>query len=405
MSIEVHESDCLDVMMKLPQGSIDLIYLDPPFFTQKVHSLRTRDRQQEFSFEDIWPSHVDYANFLRLRLLEMYRLLSPQGSVFFHCDKNSSHIARALLDEIFGEKMFRSEIIWCYRRWSNAAKSLLPAHQTIHYYTKSDNYTFNSFFEDYSPSTNVEQILQRRKRDEYGKSVYEREDSGKIFPNGGKKGVPLSDVWNIPYLNPKAKERVGYPTQKPILLLEKIINLASKEKDMILDPFCGSGTTLIAAKLLDRRAIGIDISSEAIKLTKSRLDNPIKSESDLLKKGRETYVNADERILSLLEGISFVPVQRNKGIDAVLKEGLEGHSILIRIQRPNETLLEAADLLLKAAKDKEAAILFLIVTDKEGLLFGESQIPTEITVIEAPSLIMKEVLLKKKSTDDKRIRL
>lgn len=400
MNIEIHEGDCLDVMKQISDDSIHLVYLDPPFFTQKVHSLRTRDRQQEFSFTDIWASYADYVDFLRARLIEMYRVLSWKGSLFFHCDKNSSHIARVLLDEIFGENMFRSEIIWYYRRWSNASASLLPAHQTIFYYTKSSNYTFNPIYENYSPSTNVDQILQRRKRDEYGKSVYERNASGDIIPNGGKRGVPLSDVWDIPYLNPKAKERVGYPTQKPILLLERIITLASREGDLILDPFCGSGTTIVAANLLKRLAIGIDISCEAVGIAKDRLSNPIKSESNLLQTGRNSYINTDEEVLSLLDGISFVPVQRNKGIDAILKEDIHGHPILVRIQRPGESLLDAAHLLLKASKSKQAAIMFLVINSREALLFDELHLPPEITVVEVPSLVIKEVISRQRSLAD-----
>ena len=398
MTTEIYEGDCLEIMKGLASDSVHLIYLDPPFFTQKIHSLRTRDRKQEFSFKDIWVSHADYFDFMRARLLEMYRLLAHEGSIFFHCDKNSSHLARILLDDIFGETAFRNEIIWHYRRWSNSAASLLPAHQTIYYYTKSADYTFNPIYDDYSPSTNVDQILQRRVRDEYGKAIYERGPSGEIIPNGGKKGVPLSDVWDIPYLNPKAKERVGYPTQKPILLLERIIRLASKEGDVILDPFCGSGTTLVAARLLNRSTIGIDVLHEAIEITKSRIACPIKSESNLMEKGRDSYINVEETILRMLDGISLVPVQRNKGIDAILREDISGHPILVRVQRPDESLLDAAKLLLKAGKTKQPAMMFVVATNKEGLLFGESHVPPEITVIDSPALIIKEILTQERSS-------
>lgn len=102
-------------------------------------------------------------------------------------------------------------------------------------------------------SRGIDQILQQRERDADGKSAYRRDDSGIPIANGAKRGVPLGDVWDIPYLNPKAKERVGYPTQKPILLLDRIIEIASNPEDCVLDPFCGSGTTLVAAHLADRR--------------------------------------------------------------------------------------------------------------------------------------------------------
>lgn len=164
---------------------------------------------------------------------------------------------------MFGSENFRSEIIWHYRRWSNSQRGLLLAHQTILYYTKSDQFTFNEMWTEYSPATNVDQILQRRSRDEFNKSVYDRDEDGNVIANGSKRGVPLSDVWDIPFLNPKAKERTGYPTQKPLSLLERIITLTTNEGDCVVDPFCGSGTTLVAAQSLGRTAIGVDVSEDA----------------------------------------------------------------------------------------------------------------------------------------------
>lgn len=394
MNAQLYKGDCLTIMPQLEPNSVDLIYLDPPFFSQKVHKLRTKDRQQEFSFDDLWSSHSEYAEFLHLRLKEMWRLLSPTGAIFFHCDRNASHIVRLLLDQVFGANMFRSEIIWHYKRWSNSKNALLPAHQTIYYYTKSKNYTFHPLYQAYSASTNVDQILQRRKRDQYGKSTYDRDQNGRVISSGGKKGVPLSDVWDIPYLNPKAKERVGYPTQKPILLLERMIKIASNEGDLVLDPFCGSGTTLVAATLLNRHSIGIDISDDAIEITKQRLANPIKTESHLLKKGRDSYKNADEQALALLTGIEYAPVQRNKGIDAILKDDLNGHPIPVRVQRPHETIPEAANCLYRAAKSKNAPVMFLIATRKGGYFPSMTNLPAAVVVLDAPSLAVSEAIAK-----------
>jgi site-specific DNA-methyltransferase (adenine-specific) len=398
MKTQVHKGDCLEILRDFNDESVDLIYLDPPFFTQKTHTLGTRDRKREFSFEDLWSSHTEYATFIYERLEQMWRVLSCTGSLFFHCDRNASHIVRALLDEVFGSDMFRSEIIWYYRRWSNAQKGLLPAHQTIYYYTKSDEYTFNIFHQDYSTSTNVDQILQRRKRDETGKAVYETDENGRIVPNGGKKGVPLRDVWDIPYLNPKAKERTGYPTQKPLLLLERIVKIASEESDIVLDPFCGSGTTLVAAVLLNRRAIGIDVSGDALEITRKRLDQPVKTESRLFQQGRESYRNADKEVLALLRGLEYAPVQRNRGIDAVLKNDLNGKPILVRVQRPGETILEAANRLYKASKGKRAAAKFVIATQRGGYFEFENQFPPDITIIDAPALAITDSLAQFKYT-------
>ncbi len=388
----VLKGDCLSVLQTLQADSFQLAYLDPPFFTQKKHSLRTRDRSQEFSFDDFWSSDKEYVGFLYERLLEVRRVLSPRGSLFFHCDRNSTHLARLVLDEVMGRNRFISEIVWRYRRWSNSQKSLLPAHQTIYFYSKSPEYTFNTLWEDYSPSTNVDQILQRRVRDDYGKTVYQRDLSGNVIPNGGKKGVPLSDVWDIPYLNPKARERTGYPTQKPLHLLERVIRIASDEDDWILDPFCGSGTTLVAAGMLQRNAIGIDTSDDAIALTHDRLQDLRKSESHLLAWGRDAYRNADESILALLQGLEYVPVHRNRGIDAVLKQDMGGTAIPIRVQREGETVLEACNKLYRAAKDKNARIMFLVAQTQDSRLLLDGDFPPGVVVVNTPALAIMESL-------------
>ena len=117
--------DCLDQLGLIETESIDLIYLDPPFFTEKRHKLKPRDRSKEFSFDDRWGTHTNYANFLRARVALMHKLLKDDGSIFIHCDKSGAHIVRMVLDDVFGPEHFQSEIIWTYRRWSNAKKGLL----------------------------------------------------------------------------------------------------------------------------------------------------------------------------------------------------------------------------------------------------------------------------------------
>ncbi|MCY4177730.1 MAG: site-specific DNA-methyltransferase, partial [Endozoicomonadaceae bacterium] len=273
---KILHGDCLDKMRLIEKNSVDLIYLDPPFFTERKHTLKSRDRTKEFSFDDSWRSDRSYAKFLKDRIEIMRILLKDTGSIFVHCDKSGEHIVRAILDQVFGPVNFQSEIIWTYKRWSNSRKGLLPGHQNIYFYSKTKNFKFNTIYTSYSETTNIDQILQRRTRDKHNKSVYDKDSSGNIKNGDKKKGVPLSDVWDIPYLNPKAKERVGYPTQKPLLLLEQIIKLVTEEGGVILDPFCGSGTTCVASKLLNRNYIGIDESKDAVALTNDRLDNPVK---------------------------------------------------------------------------------------------------------------------------------
>lgn len=295
----VAQGDCLINMQDLNSESVDLIYLDPPFFSQRKHRL-TNKNKKTLSFEDKWDSKEQYIKYMKDRLSECYRVLKKTGSIFVHCDKNASYIFREILEEIFGPNNFQNEIIWAYKRWSNSKKGLLNSHQTILFYSKTANFKFNKFYTNYSVTTNLDQILQERERDTDNKAIYKKDEQGNIILAKNKKGVPLSDVWNIPYLNPRAKERVGYPTQKPLILLERIIQLTTDAGDCVLDPFCGSGTTLVAAKLLNRTYIGFDISKDAINITNERLNNPIKTDSALLQKGRKAYITKDKKVLDFL---------------------------------------------------------------------------------------------------------
>jgi site-specific DNA-methyltransferase (adenine-specific) len=390
--IQVHLSDCLPILQTMESGSVDLAYLDPPFFTQRVHRLGPRDRSKEFSFDDLWSSQKEYGTFLLERLRAAHRAISDRGSLFFHCDRNAVHLVRMLLDDVFGSENFRSEIIWHYRRWSNSQRGLLPAHQTILYYTKSDQFVFNEMWTEYSPATNVDQILQRRSRDDFNKSVYDRDDDGNVISNGAKRGVPLGDVWDIPFLNPKARERTGYPTQKPLLLLERIISLATTEGDCVLDPFCGSGTTLVAAQSLHRTAIGIDVSEDAVALTKKRLDDSVRSTSRLLEVGRDAYRNADDTALAMLQGLEYVPVQRNNGIDAILKQEFDGGPVPIRVQRCGETLLDAASKLSRASAGKGAKLMFVVALARGGCFEFADELPSGVVAVESPALGIRDHL-------------
>lgn len=389
---EVRLGDCLELMSSIASDSVDLIYLDPPFFTNRQHTAINRDRTQAFSFSDTWSGLSEYAEFMALRLSQVRRILKNTGSVFVHCDKSANFLLRVLLDEIFGSEQFRSEIIWTYRRWSNSAKGLMPAHQTIFFYSKTAQFKFNRIYDSYSETTNVDQILQLRARDEHGVSTYAKDAQGEVIYSGDKKGVPLSDVWEIPFLNPKAKERTGYPTQKPVLLLERVIEIASDPGDVVLDPFCGSGTTLVAAKLLGRQAIGMDCAAEAVALTRSRLTAPDKTESNLLKKGRAAYVNADQALLALLNGLDIVPVQRNAGIDAFLNNTGSDNPVPIRIQREGESLADAVNKLVRAVRSKNVLKAIVVRTQQDVLLFPDI-LPEFVTIVDAVSFQVKQKIL------------
>lgn len=355
-------ADCLETLKKMETEKIDLIYLDPPFFTQNIQSLVSSKKNEKFSFCDKWKDMDEYLKFMEVRLEECKRVLKDTGSIFVHCDRNASHYLKVLLDKIFGTQYFQSEIIWFYKRWSNSKKGLLNNHQVILFYSKTSNFKFNRIYTDYSETTNVDQILQDRIKDKNGKSKYKIDENGESVIGKSKKGVPLSDVWEIPYLNPKAKERVGYPTQKPLILLEQIIKLVTEEGDIVLDPFVGSGTTVVAAKMLKRDYLGIDISQEAVDLTKERLEKLVKTESFLLKKGRASYQKQMEQQVELLKMIGAIPVQRNNGIDGFLKEYIDGKPVSVKIQKQDETLDEAVSKLIKASKTKKCIYMILIRT-------------------------------------------
>jgi site-specific DNA-methyltransferase (adenine-specific) len=182
------------------------------------------------------------------------------------------------------------------------------------------------------------------------------------------------------------------------LLLERIIALATNEGDRVLDPFCGSGTTLVAAQALDRTAVGIDVSEDAVALTRQRLREPIRSASRLLDVGREAYRNADDSGLAMLQGLEYVPVQRNSGIDAILKQDFEGGPVTVRVQRPGETLLEAARKLSKASASKSARVMFLVARTRGGCLAFADDLPTGVVVVDSPALGIQEHLKERRES-------
>lgn len=376
--------DALNVMKNIYENSVDLVYLDPPFFTQERQILSSRDGELQYSFDDKWDNIDLYLCYMQERLEECRRVLKDTGSIFLHCDRNASHYLKILMDKIFGMANFQSEIIWSYKRWSNSKKGLLNNHQVILFYSKTKDFKFNRMFTDYSETTNIDQILQERVRDESGKAVYKKDTNGKTVVGQCKKGVPLSDVWEIPYLNPKAKERVGYPTQKPIILLEQIIKLVTEEDDLVVDPFVGSGTTAVAAQLLNRRYLGIDKSEEAVELANSRLGTLVKTESHLLKKGKTAYKKLTEEQMTILQGLNAIPVQRNSGIDGFLREYIDNRPVSVKIQKANETLEEAIDKQIKSSRIKQCGFMILVRTHMDILpLLDFAKVPDNMRIIDS----------------------
>lgn len=297
------------------------------------------------------------------------------------------------MDEIFGISNFQSEIIWSYKRWSNSKKGLLNNHQIILFYSKTSHFKFNRIYTEYSATTNIDQILQERVRNKDGKAVYKYNSDGDIVIGQSKKGVPLSDVWEIPYLNPKAKERVGYPTQKPILLLEQILRLVTDEGDFVIDPFAGSGTTLAAAKILKRNYLGIDILPAAVALAEQRLESLVKTESFLLKKGKKAYQNLSDFQMDILKHFQAIPVQRNSGIDGFLKEYINGRPVSIKIQKEEESFEEALNKTIKSGTAKKCCFMILVRTHTdEQQQFLHKNIPPNIIVIDSYELQSELIL-------------
>jgi len=311
----IYLGDCLNVLRdNIKDESVDLIYIDPPFNSKRDYNIFFDDKEiqtQRIAFEDTWslksiqdslqelhtmktenlfyllltyqkvaPHAFPYLVMMSLRLIELHRVLKPTGSFYLHCDPTMSHYLKTISDIIFQPKNFRNEIIWHYSGWNaKLDDSFNSRHDVILFYGKNLKQKFNSYRLPWESEDEYVKIRKQKVHaDEDGKK-YVLSDAG-----GGKRvkrylleaieyGKPVDDVWDIDKINNSAKESLGYPTQKPKALLERIIQASSNEGDTVLDGFCGCGTTVDAAESLHRNWIGIDISPIAISLIKRRLNN------------------------------------------------------------------------------------------------------------------------------------
>ena len=259
--------DCIDVMSDIPDESIDLIYTDPPFYSGRKHVGKAG------SFTDKWLTFESYLAFMKVRLTQMHRILKPTGSLYLHCDSTASHYLKITLDQIFGKQHFRREIVWSPEALSGfktLANNWIRGHDTIFYYAKSNNFTFNK-----QTQRHKQKYSDRfNKIDEHGRKYFDGRGKRRYLDDALKKGVAVGDVWSdiMSFQQmPTSKEKTGYPTQKPEALLERIIKASSNPDDVILDPFCGSGTTCQVAKMLGREYLGIDVSKNACDIAKNRL--------------------------------------------------------------------------------------------------------------------------------------
>ncbi|HEY9701818.1 MAG TPA: DNA methyltransferase [Allocoleopsis sp.] len=311
---QLYYGDNLDILRRyIKDESIDLCYIDPPFnskrnYNQIYNNIGSEDKAQAQAFIDTWTwddhanngldeiftnyqgtftrqsidliagltkvlgkgSLLAYLVSMTLRITEIYRVLKPTGCFYLHCDQAASHYLKLILDAIFCSQGgdFLNEIIWHYRRWTGKANKFQQLHDIILFYSKSKNYIFNVIYTDYTEGSVARKkggILHRFKKGEEPVLVSNKEVD--------EKGVRENDVWQIPFIAPSAKERLGYPTQKPEALLERIIKASSNENDIILDAYCGCGTTVAVSQKLNRQWIGIDITYQSISLILKRLED------------------------------------------------------------------------------------------------------------------------------------
>ena len=260
--------DCLYWLKEIPSNSIDMCYIDPPFFSNKTHEIIWGNGYERRSYEDRWRGGVKtYIVWMEERTKEIHRVLKPTGSILLHCDHHASHRLRVMLDDVFGEKNFINEIIWCYGSSENGSKKFHCKHDTIHWYGKNETkYTFNSC-----------DILVKRKStaryytDSNGRKYTKK--YGKVYYVKNEKKIP-SDWWeSINRLHHISKERIGYNTQKPEALLKRIIKACSNKNDIVLDCFGGGGTTASVAAQLNRQFIIGDVSPVAVRVISKRLND------------------------------------------------------------------------------------------------------------------------------------
>jgi DNA modification methylase len=347
--------DNLTQLVQLPTESVDLVYLDPPFFSNRTYEVIWGEEAEVRSFEDRWAGGMQvYIDWMKARLRELHRVLRKSGSLYLHCDPHASHYIKIMLDEVFSTDNFRNEIIWRRTGAHGKTRRFGPIHDVIFFYTKSNNYTWNSIRRPYmrehveqyfvrdekgwhtnyygnvltgsgqrgglsgkpwrglDPSLkgrhwaipkslldeldeDMSQLDQHQKLDRLYELGLIKIDKNLYWPTyqhyiSPADGTPVPDIWayqpytegtvfgteegvdaDVRWLPPKDKERLGYPTQKPEALLRRIISASSNEGDVVLDPFCGCGTTVTVAEQIGRNWIGIDISPTAVNIMNSRI--------------------------------------------------------------------------------------------------------------------------------------
>ena len=290
-------ADNLDLMRGMDSDTIDLIYLDPPLKS---------DKQFIQASEDVYDtSMTTYLTEMALRLFEMKRILKPTGGIYLYCTPTSSHYLKMVMDDIFRQGNFRGEIVWFYNTGlARKTSNFSPLHDILLVYGKTRNTKHNLVYDDnWTPSNTQQRQLAKgyeiRKGDiiiydeeKFQKSGLDENDFNHVYHSNVSQ-PPIGDVWSIPILNSMAKERTGYPTQKPLALLDRIIKASSDEGDIVLDPFCGCATTCVAAERLNRYWVGIDTSPSVEDIMKMRLTEEVDKASNLFNPLTDVIVRKD----------------------------------------------------------------------------------------------------------------
>ncbi|MDD5707365.1 MAG: DNA methyltransferase [Kiritimatiellae bacterium] len=411
----LYYGDNLDILKRyVTDESVDLVYLDPPFNSNANYNVlfAERDGSQAASqiqaFEDTW--HWDsedegvyadlvtqggkvadclqafrtflgpcdllaYLVMMAPRLVELRRVMKPTASIYLHCDPTASHYLKMLLDAVF-PGTFRNEIIWCYRKWAIRAGQFAQNHDVLFFYSrnKKASHTFNPLFVPVSEGT------MKRWKGKKQQAFFEDGIRKATSVGDEQAATPMPDWWTISIINPNAKERLGYPTQKPVALLERIIQASSNRGDVVLDPFCGCGTTVHAAQKLGRKWIGIDITHLAITLMKQRLADAFGKQAKYQVVGEPASV-PDAQALATSDQYQFQwwalglagarPVEQKKGAD----KGIDGklvfqgeqpgkfENVLISVKAGHVTVSQVRDL--RGVLEREKAAIGVLISMEE----------------------------------------
>lgn len=413
----LYYGDCLDIMRDFPDRCVDLICLDPPFNSNANYHTIFRGsglsiKPQIKAFDDMWlwdsdsaarvaeiknaianpaskviagfeqfipqSQMLSYTSYMAQRLFEMHRILKNTGSIYLHCDPTASHFLKLVMDAIFGEKNFRNEIIWFYQGTGQPQNAFKRKHDNIFFYAKSKD----SFFSDVDSREPISDFSKSKYTHEDKKGKYKeiRHTDGSIHRQYIRSHQRIRDVWEIPIINAMAKERLGYPTQKPLALYDRIIKASSNPGDIILDPFAGCGTTIEAALTNNRRVIGIDILPFALRLINRYR---VRRSEDLPVQGvpvdRETaftlakndWEKFQDWSISLIDGFAANPKKvGDEGADGFgmflhMPENIDRKAIIVQVTAAGGSQKAKFDKLQNDVRGHNAAMGILITRDAQ----------------------------------------